>query len=182
MKKLINDVKALHQKMGAPCPEDLDYKYAIFRAKFLLEELTEMINACGLHIGVTNEKGVDTVQIFNAINKPINEEEILDGLVDLIYVAIGTAIYFGYTNKIIDRLDCEYTDVCTGIDCNKCDNTKTLLELAWDRVQDANMKKVPVKHAGESKRGTQFDLLKPPGWQKPVFADLLQIIKERTKK
>lgn len=161
LKKLIDDVMVIHKKMGAPLPEGTDYTHAIHRMNFLLEELTELTEACGLTIGVKHVNGKDIPQVFEVIGfSNFNEEEIIDGLVDLIYVAIGTGIYFGYHNTIGD---------------------KTLLEIAWDRVQRANDRKIPVESQKESKRGVRFDLKKPEGWQKPTFSDLIQILKERTK-
>ena len=152
MKKLIDDITELHKKMGVDKPKGTDYTHALFRMKFLMEELHETIEACGLHY----DKNFH--DIFNKYKGKINEEEVLDGLVDMMVVLVGTAHFFGYTNDI--------------------DGT-TLLERAWDRVQEANMSKVPVKSAEESKRGSKFDLLKPEGWKKPVFGDLLQQLKER---
>lgn len=158
MKKLIDDVMVIHKKMGAPLPKGTDYTHAIHRMNFLLEELTELTEACGLIIGVKNVNGKDIPQVFEITgSSTFNEEEIIDGLVDLIYVAIGTGIYFGYHNSIGD---------------------KTLLEIAWDRVQRANDKKLPVESQKESKRGVRFDLKKPEGWQKPTFSDLIQILKK----
>jgi predicted HAD superfamily Cof-like phosphohydrolase len=154
LNKQIEDVIALHNKMGITAPTETDYKFKLFRMKFILEELMETIQACGLHYD----------SMFNDIRYKVdgkeNEEEILDGLIDLMVVIIGTAHFFGYTNRI---------------------DNKTIFEIAWDRVQEANMKKIPVKSAMESKRGSQFDLLKPEGWKKPNFEDLFQKLKERNK-
>jgi predicted HAD superfamily Cof-like phosphohydrolase len=150
LKKQIEDIIALHDKMGVKKPETTDYSFKLFRMKFILEELMETINACGLHYdSMFND-------VRHKINGKENEEEILDGLVDLMVVILGTAHFFGFTNKI--------------------DNT-TIFELAWDRVQEANMNKIPVKSANESKRGCQYDLLKPEGWKKPEFEDLFQRLK-----
>jgi len=61
-----------------------------------------------------------------------------DALVDLAYVLHGTALMMGLPWP---RL--------------------------WDEVQRANMTKVRAKHAGESKRGTALDVVKPEGWKGP---------------
>lgn len=37
----------------------------------------------------------------------------------------------------------------------------------WDLVHRANMQKVRAKRAEESKRGSRFDVIKPPGWEAP---------------
>lgn len=149
MNKLISDVMKIHKMMDAPLPDKTDYTHSVHRLRFLMEELHELIKAAGYE--------VECPHISSKIVHSFNEEEVIDGLVDLIYVAIGTAIYFGYTNKI---------------------ENKTLLEHAWDRVQAANEMKVPVKNENESKRGVKFDLKKPEGWKKPVFGDLIKTIRK----
>jgi predicted HAD superfamily Cof-like phosphohydrolase len=71
-------------------------------------------------------------------------EGVLDGLVDLVYVALGTALNFG--------LD---------------------FDEAWDRVQQANMEKVAVR-ATSSEGRHKTDVVKPRGWEPPSFKDLVQ--------
>jgi predicted HAD superfamily Cof-like phosphohydrolase len=61
-----------------------------------------------------------------------------DALVDLVYVTLGTALMMGLPWP---RL--------------------------WEEVQRANMAKERAKNAGESKRGTALDVIKPPGWTAP---------------
>lgn len=65
-------------------------------------------------------------------------ENVADGLIDLCIVALGTAAMMGLP----------FNDM--------------FLE-----VHKANMRKVRVEHAGESKRGHGFDLKKPADWQGP---------------
>ena len=43
----------------------------------------------------------------------------------------------------------------------------------WDEVQRANMAKERAKHAGESKRGSALDVVKPEGWVPPDVAGAL---------
>ena len=87
-----------------------------FRIDFLEEELTETRNA----------------------QKVIDSEEIVDGLVDLCVVAIGTLDAFG-------------------VDPYK----------AWDAVLEANMaKEVGVKESRPNPLGVP-DLMKPEGWTAP---------------
>jgi predicted HAD superfamily Cof-like phosphohydrolase len=91
-----------------------------FRIDFLEEELTETRNA----------------------QKVIDSEEIVDGLVDLCVVAIGTLDAFG-------------------VDPYK----------AWDSVLEANMAKEPgVKEARPNPLGLP-DLMKPEGWTAPSHED-----------
>lgn len=73
-----------------------------------------------------------------------NLHEQFDALVDLTYVVLGTAAMHGF-------------------DFNE----------GWRRVHEANMKKVRVESADDSKRGHRFDVKKPEGWQAPSLFDLL---------
>jgi len=73
-------------------------------------------------------------------------EGALDALVDLVYFALGTAYIHGF-----DRFD-----------------------EAFDRVHEANMKKVRAERPSDSKRGTGFDVIKPEGWTAPRLTDLIE--------
>lgn len=61
-----------------------------------------------------------------------------DALVDLAYVIHGTALMMGLP-----------------------------WSLLWEEVQRKNMQKVRAAHAGESKRGSALDVVKPAGWTPP---------------
>ena len=71
-------------------------------------------------------------------------EAVFDGLLDLAYVVLGTAWMM--------NLD---------------------FEEGWNRVHHANMQKVRVKNASESKRGSSYDCKKPEGWTPPYLGDLV---------
>lgn len=71
----------------------------------------------------------------------------LDALVDLMYVGLGTA-YLQFGRAVFNK--------------------------AWNRVQEANMKKVRAQTSGDSKRGSTFDVVKPEGWQPPDHHDLVK--------
>lgn len=75
-----------------------------------------------------------------------NLPEVLDGLIDLLYVVVGTMIFHGWTPEQMAE--------------------------AFRRVHEANMKKVRVLTESESKRGTLYDAKKPEGWQPPDLEDL----------
>lgn len=70
-----------------------------------------------------------------------DKEQMIDALVDIVYVAIGTARMCGF-------------------DFNK----------HWEEVHKCNMKKV----RGVSKRGHDFDVCKPLGWQEPNHKSIYQ--------
>ena len=92
-------------------------KYMDFRIKMMQEELDET----------------------KAAFKNQNEEEVVDGIIDLCVFAIGTLEVFG-------------------VDANK----------AWDQVYKANMsKEVGIKEGRPNPLGLP-DLVKPEGWQGPT--------------
>lgn len=75
----------------------------------------------------------------------IELEDELDALVDIIYVAVGTAYRMGLP-----------------------------LEEAFNRVHEANMRKVRADTAQDSKRGSAFDIVKPAGWTPADLKDLVK--------
>lgn len=118
------DVHAFHEKFDVPrhrSPRWPEEDLIQFRIKFLTEELNEII---------------DSVHDDDL-------EGVLDGLVDLVYVALGTALTFG--------LD---------------------FHAAWERVQQANMEKIAVRNTEQGGRHST-DVVKPEGWKPPRFKDLI---------
>jgi predicted HAD superfamily Cof-like phosphohydrolase len=118
-------VKNMHEHFEIPMevtPGFLDEETMDFRLNFLDEELNE---------------------IWDAWAKS-DLEEIADGLIDLIIVALGTAAMMGLP----------FNDM-------------------FMEVHEANMRKVRVDHAGESKRGHGFDLKKPIDWKGPDLGKFL---------
>ena len=67
-------------------------------------------------------------------------------LVDLVYVAIGTAHLHGFD-----------------------------FEEAWRRVHHANMQKIRTPNAEASTRGSKHDVIKPEGWEPPSHTDLVEV-------
>lgn len=125
MGNLFEDIIAFHKKFGLEYngePRVLDDELADYRAAFMREEWQEYIDG----------RVVDDL------------EEMLDALVDLVYVALGTAYLHGF-------------------DFNQ----------AWERVHAANMAKVRATAAEQSKRGTAYDVVKPEGWVPPDLSDLV---------
>ena len=122
---MITDIRNFHEKYKlAPLQEPgfLPQELMSFRLKFLLEELTETMNA------------VEAQDL----------EETFDGLIDLIYVALGTLYLM------------------------RCPTA-----LGWREVHSANMEKIRAQRADQSKRSSTFDVVKPEGWQKPKMLDIL---------
>ena len=116
------DIADMHAKFGVnPVVRSFDkeklYAYLEFRLRFLQEELDETKNA----------KDADGV---------------VDGLIDLCVVAIGTLNAFD-------------------VDAHE----------AWDRVHASNMQKeVGIKASRPNPLGLP-DLVKPPGWMSPTHMD-----------
>jgi len=125
-RSMIDDIKDFHEKFGLAyrgLPQELSAEASAFRIKFMQEELNEYIDAVNKH---------DLVQQ-------------LDALVDLVYVALGTAYLQGLP-----------------------------FEDGWNEVQRANMRKVRAAADGSnSKRGSPLDVVKPEGWVGPDMADVL---------
>ena len=121
----VKDIYDMHEKFGEQrwVTEQIQFgnkeklqEFLKFRLRFLQEELGEMAVAC-------DEK---------------NPEEVVDALIDLCVVAIGTLDAFG-------------------IDANE----------AWNEVHSANMAKEPgVKDSRPNPLGLP-DLIKPEGWTGP---------------
>lgn len=134
---LVTDIEEFHRKFqngydGKPrlLPGDM----AEFRRKFLDEELVEYKTA--------NDEAVEAMN--EGDDPATNLEDMLDALVDLVYVAVGTAHLHGFNFR-----------------------------EAWRRVHEANMKKVRATSAAQSTRNYAGDVVKPPGWTAPTHADLV---------
>ena len=123
---LVEDIDRFHKKFGF----EKNNKVGIpdnpelinFRTSFLMEELSEYTNA----IVKKDTAGA------------------LDALVDIVYIALGTAWLF---NLPFDK--------------------------AWKEIQAANMKKVRAKDK-TGKRGTKFDVIKPKGFIEPNIERIIE--------
>lgn len=134
------DITAFHTRFkvdytGPPRP--LKSRLHQFRAVFLAEELHEY-NLAYIPVLETEYTG-DRDVLLKAL------ADQLDALVDLVYVALGTAHLHGFD-----------------------------FDEAWARVHEANMLKQGVERAADSKRGSSFDVIKPRGWVAPDLRDLVR--------
>lgn len=115
-----SDIVTFHNKFEIPQAKTPTLNVAEglmdFRVKFMKEELDEFVEALLVN---------DRVQAF-------------DALLDLVYVAMGTAYI------------CRFP-----------------WERGWQIVQEANVTKQRVKCAEDSKRGSKYDVVKPEGWVAP---------------
>ena len=135
----VQDIADMHQKYGVnPVVRNFDKDkleaFLKFRIDFLQEELDEMRNAVANH----QASALDTA---NA------SDDVVDALIDLCVVAIGT----------LDAFDVNAYE-------------------AWDRVHKANMnKEVGVKASRPNPLGMP-DLVKPEGWIAPTHKDNLGLV------
>jgi predicted HAD superfamily Cof-like phosphohydrolase len=153
----VQDISDMHAKFGVNKwvdsmieANDTDSlrKFLEFRLNFLVEELIETGTAANMVLQQT-DSGYKFVQNTNSIEmttgKPsthVDSEEVVDGLIDLCVVAIGTLDAFS-------------------VDAHK----------AWDAVHNANMSKEPgVKPSRPNPLGLP-DLIKPEGWTAPSHQD-----------
>ena len=90
------------------------------------------------------------VRGLNSLDKATEQEQLeaeLDALVDLLYLTLGTAYLQGFL---------------------------PIFAEAWKRVHQANMSKVRALSEKDSKRGSTYDIVKPPGWKAPDHSDLVK--------
>lgn len=130
------DVGLFHRKFGLhasdiiPGPETAhrltDVRTLDFRRKFLQEELDE----------------------FEEAYLALDDAKAFDALIDLVYVAMGTAHLLGYP-----------------------------WEEGWAAVQRANMQKVRAESSDDARsvRRHELDVVKPEGWEPP---DIRKVLKE----
>lgn len=127
-----SDVARFHRKFGldnavngiGPRPA-LPQELVDFRIDFLREELHEFEEAVELG----------------------DQAKMIDALVDLVYVAMGTAHLYGFP-----------------------------WDEVWTAVQEANMKKErgQPNDARSTRGGVTWDVVKPEGWQSPDVRGILE--------
>lgn len=148
MKTMFEDLRDFHEKFGLAYdgpPRELPHELAVFRTKFVAEELAEYVTPFkGAQQNIIAE--VEKLMRYTLGMEQQPLEKKLDALVDLVYIAIGSAYLHGFD-----------------------------FDEAWRRVHKANMAKVRSAAKGNgTERGGQFDVIKPPGWTPPDLSDLVQ--------
>ena len=126
MSNLFDDVSAFNKKFGLE-PTD--------SPSFPAEEIWKLKNR---HM----QEELDEIRAACLIG---DLEQYFDGIIDLVYVALGAAYLAGLP-----------------------------FDEGFRRVHEANMKKVRATTAEESKRGSTYDIVKPAGWVAPTLEDLLR--------
>jgi predicted HAD superfamily Cof-like phosphohydrolase len=138
------DVVAFHRKFCIPVAEAPAFPpndILRMRLNFLLEELVETGRAAGFTLMEGFAGGPPK---FFQTEVPSDLPGFFDGLIDLVYVAMGTADMAGLP-----------------------------WQAGWDAVQAANMKKQRAVSASVSKRGHQVDVVKPEGWTPPDIEEVV---------
>jgi len=140
MKSYFNDIRDFHEKFSLEYngpPRQLHGDFGQFRSKFMAEELAE-------YLGFDDAEKKFFCDLAVMKSEWTSLEHQLDALVDLVYVAVGTAYMHGFD-----------------------------FDEAWRRVHEANMKKVRAVKASDSLRGSTYDVVKPPGWKPADLSDLV---------
>jgi predicted HAD superfamily Cof-like phosphohydrolase len=143
------DVGTFHKRFGLKHTgpiEELTPELAAFRLRFLLEELAEFAAAAGFM-----ETSLRLTKVKQMVRDRFDTDHrdmpgMADALIDLSYVTLGTAHLMGLP-----------------------------WEALFTEVQRANMLKQRALRADDSKRGSRFDVVKPPDWQPP---NILRVLRE----
>jgi len=101
-------VKAFMEKAGQATPQNVtipDDHTRVLRARLILEEALETVQALGISVQVKNEDvTIDTCKL--SPNKPVDVEGVADGCADISVVTIGTMIAFGIDDeKLLQEVD-----------------------------------------------------------------------------
>ena len=101
-------VKSFMQKVGQDTPEGAvipDEKTRILRAKLILEEALETVEALGVHVH-TNGIEITEEGLDYSGGGEINLQEVADGCADISVVTIGTLIAFGIDDDpLLEEVD-----------------------------------------------------------------------------
>lgn len=155
MKSNFKDVQSFHDKFGLDrhrpsTPSHLTVELARFRLAFLIEELAEFAKATGMTDVMLKLTVIGHDILAGRVahyETHLDLVDAFDALIDLSVVTHGTADYMGLP-----------------------------WEPGWDIVHERNMAKRRAKPDGsDSKRGSPFDVVKPPGWYGPE-SDLIQLL------
>ena len=145
----MRDMAEFHEHFGLEYrgrPRALPADLSDFRNGFLDEELGEYKG----HQAAAYDETTRAPTTRDQANYTHHLEHALDGLVDLVYVALGTAYLHGFDFR-----------------------------TAWQRVHRANMQKVRKARATgathDSGRAGAFDVVKPEGWEPPTHKDLVEV-------
>lgn len=145
---LFADIKAFHDRFALTYdgpPRILEDGLAQFRVGFMGEELGEYAFGTSTEVDIFNTRRLITMLKDNTAPQTVPLDKQFDALIDLVYVALGTAYLQGF-------------------DFNE----------GWRRVHEANMRKVRALRESDSARGRTYDVVKPPGFIPADLSDLVK--------
>ena len=103
-----NRVKTFMQKVGQDTPEVAtipDEKTRILRAKLILEEALETVDALGVRVQIGGHELEEEGLVYSG-GKEVNMQEVADGCADISVVTIGTLIAFGIDDEpLLEEVD-----------------------------------------------------------------------------
>lgn len=149
----VRDVEDFHAKFQIDYrgkPRVLDEQTSRFRLKFLNEEIAEYekhMDAAHFELDKLTRSPQFQKDEFAFDRAAITHElsQQLDALVDIVYVALGTAHLQGLNFR-----------------------------EAWRRVHEANMKKQRAHSASNANEKLKMKVVKPKGWEAPKHDDLVE--------
>lgn len=143
--EMFHDIADFHRKFGLEYkgpPRRLPEELGEFRTGFIAEELAEYVSPKGAH----HMRVVEMIKTYyRDYGDSVDLEKQFDALIDMVYVAMGTAYLQGFA-----------------------------FDEGWRRVHEANMKKVRALRAEDSARNSTHDVVKPAGWTPPDLSDLVK--------
>lgn len=144
----LHDIHEFHRKFGL---EQSNEKVAVapaFSPDFTLSEEEQFVREhrdkmTAEEWELRHRRLIDEAMEYQGAVEEKDDEETLDALVDIVYIALGTAYRRGW----------DFAE-------------------AWNRVHNANMAKERGE-PNNSKYGSGFDIVKPKGWEGPNHKDLV---------
>lgn len=103
-------VRTFMQKVGQDTPTDVvvpDANIRVLRAKLILEEALETVEALGVTVRV-GEGGplIEEEKLQYADGNPVDVEGVVDGCADISVVTVGTLIAFGVDDEpVLEEVD-----------------------------------------------------------------------------
>lgn len=103
-------VRTFMQKVGQDTPTDVvvpDANIRVLRAKLILEEALETVEALGVTVRV-GEGGpeIEEEKLRYADGNPVDVEGVVDGCADISVVTVGTLIAFGVDDEpVLEEVD-----------------------------------------------------------------------------
>lgn len=142
--QVFRDIRLFHERFSLLPTNDPGHRLSSEVLRFrILFMLEELVEYCEA-VGATIVALDDGFDVVVSDQAQLNQELAHDSLIDLVYVAVGTS----YLHRF------PFND-------------------GWAKVQAANMAKVRALSSADSKRGSSFDVVKPPGWSAPDHSDIL---------